>query len=78
MAHVLLGFHKYICDDLKIFEKDLGPLGRDELTAFKFWSKTGTVMERVAYSTSETFGPVGNHHGIRDQWEAYCTEKGIF
>ncbi|KAH3790375.1 hypothetical protein DPMN_168574 [Dreissena polymorpha] len=37
MAHVLLGFHNYICADMKSLEKqivqDSGPLGRDNLPA---------------------------------------------
>ncbi|KAL3871322.1 hypothetical protein ACJMK2_039329 [Sinanodonta woodiana] len=81
MAYVLLGFHRYICNDIKVLEKSLvdqyGPLGRDSLPIFKFWSKAGTIIERVVRTTSDTFGPAGDHLGLRDRWEAYCTEKGI-
>lgn len=81
MAHVLLGFHKYACDNLKVYEKILtaekGPLGRDCLPQFKTWRKTGTVVERTTRTTSETFGPAGDHLGVRDRWEAYCAQKGI-
>ena len=81
MAHVLLGFHKYVCTDLKSYEETLskenGPLGRDALPVFKFWSKKGTVAERVVRTTADTFGPAGDHHGLRDRWEAYCSNKGV-
>ena len=81
MAHVLLGFHKYSCDDLKIMEKSIaetdGPLGRDALPVFKMWSKKGTVLERAIRTTSDIFGPAGDHHGLRDRWEAYCVNRGI-
>ena len=43
MAHVLLGFHNYICADLKAHESSIatehGQLGRDNLSVFKFWSE---------------------------------------
>ena len=43
MAHVLLGFHSYIANDLKDFENRLtkthGPLGRHQMEIFKFWGK---------------------------------------
>ncbi|XP_052282199.1 uncharacterized protein LOC127879423 [Dreissena polymorpha] len=81
MAHVLLGFHRYVCTDIKLLEKELsevgGPLGRDSLPAFKFWSKGGTVIERVVRTTADTFGPAGEHYGLRDRWEAYCRDNGI-
>ena len=82
MAHVLLGFHNYICGkDLKDHEsvmvEEHGPLGRDALQSFKYWSKKGTVLERALRTTSEVFGPSGNHHGVRDSWEAHCAENGI-
>ena len=28
-------------------------------------------------TTSELFGPVGEHTGARDLWESYCAENGI-
>lgn len=69
MAHVLLGFHKYVCDDLKTLEKEVleqkGPVGRDSLAQFKSWSQQGTLVER-AIRTSDTFGPVGDYPGVRD------------
>lgn len=81
MAHVLLGFHRYACCDLKSLENKLinqnGPLGRDALPQFKFWTKKGTSVERVTRTVSETFGPAGDHFGLRDRWEAYCSQKGI-
>ncbi|KAH3737421.1 hypothetical protein DPMN_044014 [Dreissena polymorpha] len=80
MAHVLLGFHKYSCEDVKNFENKMvesdGPLGRDSLSQFKSWRKTGTVVERVVRMVSETFGPAGDHLGLRDRWEAHCSKNG--
>lgn len=82
MAHVLLGFHKYTCDNIKVIETDIvkncGPLGRDSLPVFKFWSKKGTVIERAVRTTAEVFGPAGDHHGLRDRWESYCASNGTF
>ncbi|XP_052778449.1 uncharacterized protein LOC128215880 [Mya arenaria] len=80
MAHVLLGFHRYACEDLKHEEKSLAAdeqLGRDQLPYFKNWSKKQTVVERVAYTTSTIFGPAGDHLGLRDRWESHCAAKGI-
>ncbi|KAH3839779.1 hypothetical protein DPMN_113216 [Dreissena polymorpha] len=82
MAHVLLRFHRYVCTDIKLLEKELsevgGPLGRDSLPAFKFWSKAGKVIERVVGNTADTFGPAGEHYGLRDRWEAYCRDNGKY
>jgi hypothetical protein len=65
----------------KVFEKELaqehGPLGRDKLQIFKFWKSSDAVVERVVRTTSDTFGPVGDHLGLRDKWEAYCKLSGI-
>jgi hypothetical protein len=44
------------------FTKDNGPIGRDALPAFKFWSKKELVIERVLRTTADIFGPVGDHH----------------
>lgn len=81
MAHVLLGFHRYVSNDLKEFEavicSELGKLGRDGLTVFKFWNTKGTAVERTLRTVSEVFGPSGDHHGIRDLWEAYCSANGV-
>lgn len=81
MAHVLLGFHKYVADDLKKFEKEFiaseGPVGRDKLPFFKFWSKKQSILERISYTASDIFGPAGDHLGLRDWWDAYCASKGI-
>ena len=40
-------------------------------------AKKGTVLERAIQTTSEIFGPAGDHHGLRDRWEAYCVNRGI-
>ena len=81
MAHVLLGFHNYLVPDIK--EKELtivetdGPLGRDKMPVFKTWSKKQSAVERAVRTTSDTFGPAGDHHGVRDRWEAYCSANGV-
>ena len=54
-----------------------GQLGRDNLSVFKFSSKKGTVVERVLRTESDIFGPSGDHHGVRDLWEAYCARNGL-
>ncbi|XP_045190091.2 uncharacterized protein LOC123547228 [Mercenaria mercenaria] len=80
MAHVLLGFHRYICKDLKDHESKLTEqeaLGRDGLSVFSCWRTKGTVVERVLLTTSDVFGPSGDHHGVRDLWEAYCAANAI-
>ena len=81
MAHVLLGFHRYVIKDLRGYEKDLaenhGPLGRDSLPQFKYWKKFEAVVERVVRTTADAFGPVGEHIGVRDKWEAHCKWNGI-
>jgi hypothetical protein len=28
-------------------------------------------------TTADIFGPVGDHHGVRDRWEAHCANLGI-
>ena len=80
MAHVSLGFHRYICKDHVELEKSLvqenGPLGRDSLPVFKYWSKKGTAVERTLRTVSEGCGPAGDHHGVRDLWEAHCASNG--
>ncbi|XP_063408128.1 uncharacterized protein LOC134691510 [Mytilus trossulus] len=81
MAHVLLGFHSYVKPELKQLETKLvevhGPIGRDSLPVFKFWSKKELVIERVLRTTADVFGPVGDHHGVRDRWESHCSSLGI-
>ncbi|XP_045173195.2 uncharacterized protein LOC123534827 [Mercenaria mercenaria] len=81
MAHVLLGFHSYITPDIKDFEQTLqeesGPIGRDSLSYFNSWSKKESVVNRVVRTTSDTFGPAGDHLGVRDRWDAFCCENGI-
>ena len=81
MAYILLGVHNYICSDLIAQENFLvpehGPLGRDRLPVFKFWSKKNTAVERLPRTTSDIFGPSGDHHGVRDMWEAHCSQNGL-
>jgi hypothetical protein len=81
MAHVLLVFHRYTCTDLlaheKAFAAEMGPLGREELPIFKCWKSKGTAVGRTVRMASEIFGPDGDHHGVRDVWEAHCATAGI-
>lgn len=81
MAHVLLGLHNYINPELKDLEQNIqsesGPLGRDVLSVFNSRSKKETVIGSVVRTTSDTFGPAGDHLGVCDRWEAHCTEHGI-
>ncbi|KAH3725616.1 hypothetical protein DPMN_051463 [Dreissena polymorpha] len=53
-----------------------GPIGRDSMPVFKNWSKKQTLIERVAKTTSDIFGPAGDHLGVRDKWEAHCSRNG--
>ena len=80
MAHTLLGFNSYTCKEMKSTEQQCveshGSLGRDSLSQFRFWSTKGTIVERAIRTTSEMFGPVGDHHGVNDLWEADCSAKG--
>ena len=81
MAHVLLGFHNYLVPDMKEMETKIaeteGPLGRDKMPVFKTWSKKQSAVERTVKTTSDTFGPAGDHYGVRDRWEAYCSANGV-
>ncbi|KAH3725877.1 hypothetical protein DPMN_051730 [Dreissena polymorpha] len=47
MAHVLLGFHRYVCKDMKHVEKEIvaesGPIGSDNLPVFNFGRKQGLL-----------------------------------
>ena len=78
-AHVLLGFHANSEKELKRQQIELSasqPLGRDALPQFNFWRKD-LAASRVVRTTSELFGPVGEHIGVRDLWEAHCAAEGI-
>ena len=81
MAHVLLGFHNYSAKSLKAQEKDItetsGKFGRSALPVFKFWKQAASAAERTVRMAAEVFGPVGDHHGVRDRWEAHCSTAGI-
>ena len=81
LCTVLFGFYRYVCKDLKGYEKDLagnhGTLGRDSLLQFKYWRKTEAVVERVVRTTADMFGPDGEQTGVRDKWEANCKSNGI-
>jgi hypothetical protein len=42
-----------------------------------FGVKKELVIERVSRTTTDIFGPVGDHHGVRDRWQAHCASMGI-
>ena len=42
-----------------------------------FWSKKQSAVERAVRTTSDTFGPAGDHHSVRDRSEAYCIANGV-
>ncbi|GFN75763.1 sodium leak channel non-selective protein-like [Plakobranchus ocellatus] len=63
-AHVLLGFHSYVIKAIK--KLDFIP-GQE-------FKHPVTVLLKDA---SDLFGPVGDYRGLRNQWEAFCFEKGI-
>ncbi|XP_041347477.1 uncharacterized protein LOC121367391 [Gigantopelta aegis] len=80
MAHVLLGFHTYTHKSILAYEKELeiklGRFGRDALPRFSYWKKE-EAASRTSRTTADTFGPAGDHIGVRDLWECYCASKGI-
>ena len=76
MAHVLLGFHENVVDEIGAIQRDAGPLGRDKLPQFQHF-RHDIIVERVALTTSEVFGPVGDYLCLRDLWEVYCANHGI-
>ena len=44
---------------------------------FSHWSKTGSVVQRVAWTVAEVFRPVGDRRGARYVWEAFCAVNGV-
>ena len=76
MAHVLLGFHKNVVEEISTVQTNAGQLGRDRLPQFQQF-RGDNIVERVALSTSEVFGPVGDYLGLRDLWEVHCSNHGI-
>jgi hypothetical protein len=75
MAHVLRGFHTNSADALKEIQSELAvdgtKIGRDNLPVFNHWKKE-VAASRAIRTTCETFGPAGDHLGLRDIWEAQC------
>ena len=76
MAHVLLGFHKNVVEKLGEEQLKAGQMGRDKLPQFRTF-RNDNIVERVALTTSEVFGPVGDFLGLRDLWEVHCATHGI-
>lgn len=79
MAHVLLGFHSYAMKDLMKQQERLvldgGKLGRDADARYWKFGKT-LAAQRMVLHTSDLFGPVGEHHGMKNVWTAACKQKG--
>ena len=73
---VSTGIYARIWLNEKDLVKEKGPLGRDSLPCFKYWSKKTAAVERTLRTVSEVFGPAGDHHGVRDFWEVQCTVSG--
>ncbi|GFR60822.1 hypothetical protein ElyMa_003541400 [Elysia marginata] len=63
-AHVLLAFHSYSL-------KELSKLKEYESGMYKH------PVTTMLCDASYIFGPVGDHRGVRMQWEAFCMGKGI-
>ncbi|GFO32659.1 hypothetical protein PoB_005916400 [Plakobranchus ocellatus] len=63
-AHVLLGFHSYVIQEVK-------QIRGFETTELKH---PITCLLRDA---SDIFGPVGDYRGVRNLWEGYCSKKEI-
>lgn len=79
MMHVLLGFHKNVVTEVQTMQKGIEEgerLGRDAVERFSTWRQQ-SIPERVAYTTSSIFGPVGDYRGARDVREAHCALNGI-
>ena len=78
MAHVLLGLHEYSKKPLKeqqlAIETTSGKFGRSALPMFAFF-RFEIAVSRVVRMVSETFGPVGDHLGVREQWEQDCIAR---
>ena len=79
MAHVLLGMHKNLIDEVKSLQVSLETnekLGRDKLEVCKnfFWESVFTRVPRVA---SSIFDPVGDFLGMRDVWDIHCAQNGF-
>ena len=79
MAHVLLAYHRYAVLALKDQQTEIestGKFGRDALPLFRWW-KAEIAVERACRTISDVFGPVGEHYGVRDRWEAHCAANAI-
>jgi hypothetical protein len=79
MAHVLLSFHGNVLAELSTIQKTIQEtedLGRDKLDQFRNF-RPDNVAQRVVRTTSDVFGPVGEHLGVRDMWLAHCSHLGI-
>lgn len=53
-----------------------GNLERDLSTEFPTY-KSDLIVTRLARTASDVFGPVWDHLGARDLWEAHCAENGV-
>lgn len=80
-AHVHLGFHHYIRKDLETYQKTAtddgsGRLGRHSESFIRPF-KLLQAASRVCSVASNVFTPVWDHLGLRDIWEAFCSERSV-
>ncbi|GFO14464.1 hypothetical protein k02a2.6-like [Plakobranchus ocellatus] len=79
MAHVLLGFQADCLKHLKSVQEKLAPegkMGRDRVKGYKIFKKD-QATSRMCSAVSNVFGPVGEHFGVREKWEAFCEKEGV-
>ncbi|GFO29846.1 hypothetical protein PoB_005635100 [Plakobranchus ocellatus] len=60
-AHVLLGFHSEVMNEIKVYES----------------SENKHPVTTLLKDASDLFGPVGDHRGVGNQWEAFCMERNF-
>ena len=64
LAHVLLGFHSYTLNAIT------------KLPTYQSQDYRHPINVLLKYA-SDLFGPVGDHRGLRPQWEAHCAANNI-
>ena len=64
LAHVLLGFHSYTLNAIT------------KLPTYQSQDYKHPINVLLKYA-SDLFGPVGDHRGLRPQWEAHCAANNI-
>ncbi|GFO29845.1 hypothetical protein PoB_005635000 [Plakobranchus ocellatus] len=62
LGHVLLGFHSYVRNEIKVLYES---------------SENKHPVTTLLKDASDLLGPVGDHRGVGSQWEAFCMEKNL-